>query len=382
MSFDFPNAPTVGQIFNSWIWDGEKWLTQPVGSVRYDIAQSLTAPQQVQARQNIYSAPFDSLAYNGMQINGSMEVSQQNGASQITAPVTGNPAYIVDGWTISVNHAAAATIRGAQAGSVTSGGAYFSNCLNILASTAMSPVVAGDYAMFQQSVEGYRVARLGWGTASAQPVTIAFWIFATVAGHASLAVRALTPIRSYVADFTINAPGTWEYKTITIPGDTAGTWAKDNTVGVIISITLACGATFQTTAGVWVTGNSLGTPAQTNLLATANNNVYITGVVILPGIEAPSAARSSLIMRPYDQELMTCKRYWERIGMTMWTTATPYFNTSWYKVTKRATPTITALSTTNGAAWDVIAQSPLDGMRQTTVASTAADAAFSIDVRF
>jgi len=40
----------------------------------------------------------------------------------------------------------------------------------------------------------------------------------------------------------------------------------------------------------------------------------ITGVVVLPGIEAPSAARSPLIMRPFDHELLTCQRYYNRLG--------------------------------------------------------------------
>src|SRR4029077_11487107 len=57
------------------------------------------------------------------------------------------------------------------------------------------------------------------------------------------------------------------------------------------------------------TGSTVGTAATTNFFATTGN-VYITGVVVLPGIEAPSAARSSLIMRPYDQELATCQRYY------------------------------------------------------------------------
>ena len=62
--------------------------------VRYDAAQALTAAQQAQARSNIYAAPFDALAYSGLQINGSMDLSQEHGVSITT---TG---YVCDGWSI------------------------------------------------------------------------------------------------------------------------------------------------------------------------------------------------------------------------------------------------------------------------------------------
>jgi hypothetical protein len=38
----------------------------------------------------------------------------------------------------------------------------------------------------------------------------------------------------------------------------------------------------------------------------------MTGVVVLPGIEGPTAAQSPLIMRPFDQELLTCQRYYRQ----------------------------------------------------------------------
>jgi hypothetical protein len=92
MALDFPTAPTVGQKYPAsplpgvpvYTWDGEKWTTiggavvGPGLPVLYDTAQTLTAPQQQQARQNIYAAPFDALAYNGLQINGAMDISQEN----------------------------------------------------------------------------------------------------------------------------------------------------------------------------------------------------------------------------------------------------------------------------------------------------------------
>src|SRR5262245_22851732 len=97
--FDFPNAPAINDTYPSpaipglpvYRWDGEKWMiavpavgSASDGTVHYDLVQALTSAQQAQARSNIYAAPFDALAYNGMQINGGMEVSQENGATAVT----------------------------------------------------------------------------------------------------------------------------------------------------------------------------------------------------------------------------------------------------------------------------------------------------------
>jgi len=67
-------------------------------------------------------------------------------------------------------------------------------------------------------------------------------------------------------------------------------------------------------ANTWTAGNFQAAPGQMNGAAAVNNALRITGVVVLPGIEAPSAARAPLIMRPYDQELLTCRRYWQEVS--------------------------------------------------------------------
>jgi hypothetical protein len=122
-----------------------------------------------------------------------------------------------------------------------------------------------------------------------------------------------TSNRTYISNVVINSGATWEYKTLTIPGDTAGTWAKDNTTGLYIRFTFGCGSSFQGTPGAWSGNYLFGTSTTTNFVAAANV-CSITGLIVLPGIELPSSARAPYIMRPYDQELQTCKRYWQQIG--------------------------------------------------------------------
>ena len=278
--------------------------------VRHDVAQSLTSTQQTQARTNIYAAPFDALAYNGMQINGGMEVSQELGLAAVSV-TTGTLKYVLDGWVVL---SGGQTISAAQAASVLPG---FSNQLSMVASTANAAPAAGHYAYALQKIEGYRIARLAWGTANAQPITIGFWIYVNRAGTYSGSITNAAANRSYPFSFAVGA-ATWEYKTVTIPGDTTGTWPKDNSSALNLNFSMMAGSTLQGPANAWAAGNYIAATGTTNGVAATSDVMVITGVTVLPGIEAPSAGRSAFIMRPYDQELVTCQRYYRKyLGLLM-----------------------------------------------------------------
>ena len=311
--------------------------------------------QQLDARfTGLYAAPFDALVYNGMQINGGMDVSQELGLASFVL-ATGFTKYVVDGWqALAVYTVGSLTVKQEAVSAIGTG--FASRAVSLAGSPAVTSVAAGDLANIYQLIEGYRVARLAWGTVNAQPLTVGFWVFSGTAGHFSVAVRNGGVTRSYVVDVTV-AANTWEYKTVTIPGDTTGGWQKDNTTGLILSFNFMCGSAYQTTGNVWAGGNFVSTPAATNLFNPANT-IYITNVVVLPGIEAPSAARSPLIMRPYDQELVTCQRYWQKSydyatapgtatvvsglvsGLADTFSASLIFTNAMYKVRMRASPTV------------------------------------------
>ena len=295
MGINFPASPLVGDIWpnpavagqGQYTWDGEKW----------------TAGATPASRASIYAAPFDAMAYNGMQINGSMEVSQENG----TTGVLGS-ARNLDGW--NTGFAGTGVIASVQHTAVPNN--CFSKSLSVSAGATPPSTGASDFVVIQQTIEGYRCSRLGFGSGSAQPFTIGFWILTSYTGTMSIAVRNKDLNRVYVTKVTTTS-GAWEYKTVTVPPDTTGTWLKDNQAGLLISFCAICGtgSLMTSTVDAWQAGNFLAATGQTNYLPASNNAVYITGVVVIPGIEAPSAARSPLIMRPYDQELVTCKRYWQ-----------------------------------------------------------------------
>lgn len=277
---------------------------QAIAFVRYDAAQALTAGQQAQGRQNVYAAPFDALAYSGMQINGSMEVSQE-----APGTVTTSGKYVCDGWALGFSGLTGGFASQDTAGAIPG----FPGRIYLSVNLAKPSLAAGDNLFLYHRIEGYRTSRLGWGTASAQPITIGFWSAHSLVGTYSVAVRNSAFNRSYVATYTQNVASAAEYKTITIPGDTTGTWLLTNGVGIEIIFTAASGTTSTApAANTWAAGGFIAAPGQVNIAVGASNFMVLTGVVVLPGLEAPSAARSPLIMRPYDQELLTCMRYYEK----------------------------------------------------------------------
>ena len=313
---DFPASPAVGDRYPTPVvtgqpqyrWDGLVWLATDAAADATDVSvaedQPFTEVQKAQGRKNIYAAPFDAMAYSGMQINGSMEVSQEKGTAQTTTHLE----YIVDGWRLFLGGTA-----GMACGQAVGGPPGITNIIFASTLTAQPSLGASDQVFLFQNIEGWRVARLAWGTTNASPITIAFWSNHVRTGVYSVSVHNGVPDRSYSASYTQNASNVFQYNTITIPGDTVGTWARDNTTGMQIVFGLGSGtANTAPSANTWSTGSYSAAPGQINGVAATSDSFRITGVVVLPGIEAPSAARSPLIMRPYDQELITCKRYYQK----------------------------------------------------------------------
>lgn len=296
-------------------------------------------------------APFDAMAYSGMQVNGGMEVSQENGTNNITF-VSGTNKYIVDGW-CGYFVSSTAAFAAAQ---VTSGGPPGISNFPFFRSTTAAPFsTAGDIGLYFTRIEGYRMARLAWGTANAQPITVGFWVNTTVAGTFAVSISNSDGNRSYVTDVTVSAPLTWEYKTVTILGDVTGTWLANSGIGAQLQFCFAAGPTpARGPANTWSAANYMATSATTNFFAATNNQILITGVTVLPGTQAPTAAQSPNIMRPYDQELVTCQRYYETgaAGIDTYVTNGFYYSAFYsFRSIKRAAPTMTAANTYNSASF-------------------------------
>ena len=232
-------------------------------------------------------------------INGAMVIDQRGSASSPVA--TG---YGVDRFTYGNSGAGVVTF-----GQSTTAPAGFINSSLVTVTTADSSIANADLYYIYQQIEGLNVADLGFGTASAQTVTLAFWVRSSVTGTYGAVITNSAGNRSYVSNYTISAANTWEQKTITVAGDTTGTWLTTNGIGLSIRWGLAAGSNWQGTAGVWGTANAVCSSSQVNFMATVGNTFYITGVQLEKGSTA-----TAFDYRPYGTELALCQRYYFKNG--------------------------------------------------------------------
>jgi len=175
--------------------------------------------------------------------------------------------------------------------------------------TADSSIAAGDVYYMAQGIEGFNIADLGWGTANAQTVTLSFWVRSSITGTFSGSIRNALANRAYVFTYTISAANTWEKETITITGDTSGTWNTTNGAGAYVAWDLGSGSNFNGTANSWTAGNFLRASSAVNWISNSGATFYITGVQLEIGTSATPFER-----RLYGQELANCQRYYQFVG--------------------------------------------------------------------
>ncbi len=235
-------------------------------------------------------------------INGGMVIDQRNAGASGTAS-----AYTVDRFNYVANQASKGTWQ-QNAGSVTPP-TGFSNYLGFTSSSAYS-VLTGDYFAFTQRIEGYNFSDLGWGTADAKTITLSFWVRSSLTGTFGGALYNGTP-RSYPFIYSISSADTWTNISITIPGDTSGTYATNNTTAVQVLFGLGVGSTYSGTAGSWSGNTYFSATGATSVVGTNGATFYITGVQLEKGSTA-----TSFDYRPYGTELMLCQRYYYRITST------------------------------------------------------------------
>jgi hypothetical protein len=289
--------------------DGSSWLdaiTVDKSTGKLTLNQGVTSPAATRAQ--LYAAPFDALAFTGLQLNGGMEVAQEAGTASVTLTGSGSlqTKYLVDGLMAAFRGTFVAA--GQQVSDAPPG---YRNSLKFTVSTAQSSLGANDELSVLMPVEGTRAARLALGNASAAAISFAFWVKANRTGSYSGALRNSAKNRAYPFTFAVNAANTWEFKTVTVAGDTSGTWLTDTGIGLSLNICIAGGSSRVGTAGAWAGSDFSGATSTTNGVAATSDTFQLTGLVVLPGIELPAPDRAPCIMRPFAQELHACQRYWE-----------------------------------------------------------------------
>jgi len=234
-------------------------------------------------------------------INGGMVISQR-GTSFASSSVT-NGDYQLDRWSTWCNNGSAnATV--AQSSTAPAG---FANSLLFTNVTAVT-VGSADRAQLIQPIEGLNCTDLAWGTADAKTVTLSFWVRCSLTGQFGGSLQNSATNRSYPFAYTILAANTWEQKSITVAGDTTGTWLTTNGIGIQLNFDMGCGSTLKGTAGSWAASNYRGATGDVNLTANAGATFYITGVQLEVGSTA-----TSFDYRPYGTELSLCQRYYWKL---------------------------------------------------------------------
>ena len=314
-------------------------------------------------------------------LNGAMVIDQRNAGASVTIPAT-TVTYTLDRWSAYATQASKFTIQ-QNAGSVTPP-AGFSNYLGVTSSSAYT-VGSTDQFKIYQPIEGFNFADMAWGTANAQTVTLSFWVRSSLTGTFGGSLVNNGSTRTYPFAYTISSANTWEQKSITIAGDTSGTWlGATNGVGVYVQFGLGVGSTLSGTAGAWTGSGLTSATGATSVVGTNGATFYITGVQLEKGSTA-----TSFDYRPYGTELALCQRYYYRIsgtgtapfaaGGALTTTATRIQGS--FPVSLRTTPTALEQTGTSGNYQLILAGASVT-LNQVPVFDDASQNTFSVGLGY
>lgn len=267
-------------------------------------------------------------------MNGAMTIDQRNAG----AAVTTTSGYTLDRWRVYEQSAGAMSFQ-----QVADAPDDFKYSLKATTTTADASVDAADYTVVLQRIEGTSVSDLNYGTSAAKTTTLSFYVKSSLTGTFGGSFRNNGGDRSYPFTYTISSANTWERKTITIAGDTTGTWVTDTGMGLQVNFGLGVGTTYTGTAGAWVGAGNFSADSSVNVISTLNATWQVTGVQLEVGSSATEFEH-----RPYGTELGLCERYYQEIGKTannLWVSA-QYNSSNWwatvqYRTEMRANPTVT-----------------------------------------
>lgn len=248
----------------------------------------------------INGAPFS--GFKNVIRNPEMTINQRGSAILVS---TGSASYSLDGWVGSITAASGQlTFQSFSGGQVAPG---TPNALQTTVTTSRISTAAEVFQLYQP-IEGNMFARFAFGTAAAKAVTLSFWANASVTGTYAVALKNGGGTRSYVATFPL-VSNTSTFVSMTIPGDTTGTWNTDVTTGAAVAFDLGCGSNFETSANAWQAGNFYRTSTCSKLAQFAAATLLVTNVQLEQGSKATEFER-----RPLPVELTICQRYYYANG--------------------------------------------------------------------
>ena len=290
-------------------------------------------------------------------INGNMAVDQRNAGAAISAANLTSGLYTVDRWQYNSTQTAKFNAQQNQ-GSVTTP-VGFPNYLGLTSQSAYS-VTSTDFFGIRQPIEGFNAADWGWGTASAKTVTLSFLVYSSLTGTFGGSIYNYAGSRSYPFSYSVPSANTWTTISVTIAGDTSGTWTGNSSSGWgEIHFSLGAGSSVSGTAGSWSSTLYYSATSAVSVVGTSGATFYITSVQLEQGSVATPFER-----RLYGQELALCQRYYFYLGGGINTFQIRGYNTTGanivqtliYPVPMRSYPTITISNITYSNGSGAVAQ--------------------------
>ena len=274
--------------------------------------------------------------------NGAMTVNQR-GISALA--LDGANQYTVDRW--RVQEATSAGVIQVNKSTTVPAGAGFASSLHIDVTTADTSLAAGDYVLIYQTIEAQNLQHLAYGNAAAKTLSLSFWVRSPKSGTHAVGIYQSDGARHYIREYTVTSADTYEYITVTFPGDAGGTINNDTGSGLDVYFGLATGSTYQNTADTWAAGQDWSTSSAVNCMDNAANNFYLTGVQLEVGSVATDFEHE-----PVSVTLQKCRRYFDRLNVDSASavrflagvaSTTAQADGIWqFKVEMRAAPTVTS----------------------------------------
>lgn len=248
-----------------------------------------------------------SIAYQSVKnwiINGAQDFAQR-GTSVATVSAS---RYITDRFKLNFTNTDQLVVtvsRATDSPTLAESGFKSTYALKVDCTTIETALATDERVMVTYNVEGYEYASL-----HGQMVTLSFWVKSTKTGIHCVSFRNNGSDRSYVAEYTVSVANTWEYKSVTLViNQTGGTEDYTTGVGLSISWCLMSGATYQTTAGAWQTGDYVATSNQVNSLDSTSNDWLLTQAQLtITPVAIPFRRSHDSIADEFD----ACQRYYAK----------------------------------------------------------------------
>ena len=324
--------------------------TLKVDAIRHNSATSdaITTVSDGTCTARLTSIGGGGLSHRNLIINGRFDIFQRYlGGSQVVIN-SGSNTYCMDRW-YGRGEGSKGVFTFYQQDIQSEGqGAHAAARVQV---TTTSTPSTDDVYKIAQRIEGVNVRHLHFGTSSAKTITLSFLVKSTVTGTHGGSLMNSAQNRAYPFTYTISSAGTWEQKSITIPGDTGGTWVTNTGIGLELNFDMGTAeSNYRRPANSWYAGRAEGADGTVQLITTNSANWYVTKVQLEIGDTATSFEHFT-----YPEELARCQRYYYQhvrgdnkvMGASVGYQANDIFLMIYPKVTMRAAPSLVQETGTN-----------------------------------